>query len=493
MKRLLITFFFPVFLLVNISFALSAETESVAAPTIRMGEGSTSGKNGKGAVPQVPAVTETELPGDNVAESGGPSPEKLQFDLTDCVRMSVRNNSELRGAEYEIEESKWKLKEAQPRGIPVINYQYEAAPAPTDANDPVGSFFNGDVTMENRVKVEVGFPITSFGKIHTAQQLAKEGITASIEKKNQKSSEIVLKTKQLYYGILLARDLRSMLQDASRKLDEEVGKRENSSSPSDPVDLAKLKLTRYEVLKRLGEVNKKEELAIEGLRITMGIDRSHAFEITDRHLKPVEFELKDVTYYLEEAKRYRPESKLLDIAIKAKEDEYRLEKKKLLPNLGAGGFFELGRSTGDIRNVGSTSNFNDPFNFTRAAVGLRLSGELNIREARARIRQKQAEYYKMSVMKDYAEEGLDLDVRDAYLSVKQTKTDEENAEKALRLARQLVFLTKTNYDVGVGDKKDYGDSLQSYLLMKARYYEAVFNYNVAVASLISKVGYQYSP
>jgi outer membrane protein TolC len=422
-----------------------------------------------------------------------PSGPRLQFDLTDCVRMALRNNAEIRAADYDIDNSKWKLKEAQPRGIPVVDYEYQAAPVPKDASDAVKSFFSGDVTMLNRVKIGLGFPIATFGKLQFAQALAKGGITASEEKKNQKSSDIVLKIKQLYNGILLARDVRAMLQEAMTHLDQEVIKRESSTTPTDPVDLAKLKLTRFEVLRRVGEVAKKEELALEGLRIQMGIDRSIPFEITGRHIQPVDFELKEISFYLEEAKRYRPESKLLDIAIKAKEDEYRLEKRKLLPNLGAGAFFEVGRTIQPIINQGQVDDFNNPFNFTRAGFGLQLKGQFNWRESSARIRQKQAEYYKMSVTKDAAEEGLDLDLRDSYLTVKQSKVDLDNSEKAYRLARQLVFLTKTNYDVGVGDKKDYGDSLQSYLLMKGRYFESVFNYNVAVATLISKIGYQYSP
>jgi outer membrane protein TolC len=433
-----------------------------------------------------------KINGGEVTE-GAPSGQRLLFDLTDCVRMALRNNAEIRGADYDIDNSKWKLKEAQPRGIPVVTYEYEAAPVPKNASDAIRSFFSGDITMLNRAKIGLGFPVSTFGKIQLAQSLAREGVDASYEKKNQKAGEVVLKIKQLYNGILLGRELRGMLLEASTRLDTEISKRETETQPTDPVDLARLKLTRFEVERRQGEVDKKLELALEGLRIQMGMVRSIPFEITDRHLTPVEFELKDLTYYLGEAKRYRPESRLLDIAMKAKEDEYRLEKRKLFPNLGVGAFFEVGRTIEPIINQGQVDDFNNPFNFTRAGFGLRMKGEFNWRESSARIRQKQAEYYKMSVTKDAAEEGLDLDLRDSYLSVKQSKVDLENSEKAYRLARQLVFLTKSNFDVGVGDKKDYGDSLQSYLLMKGRYFESVFNYNVAVATLISKVGYQYSP
>ncbi len=419
------------------------------------------------------------------------SPEKMNFDLGDCVRMALRNNSEIRGANYDIQSSEWKLKQAQPRGTPVINYEYNMGPVPTDASRALDSFLEGEVTVINKVKVGVGVPVTTFGKLSMVQTLARQGILASVEKKKQKSSEVVLKVKQLYYGVLFAQELKGMLKDTSDKLGGEIAKRESTETLSDPIETTKLKLFHYDLLKRFGEVAKKEELALEGLRIQMGMDRGFPFQMTDAHLKPVEFQLKDLNFYLDEARKYRPESRLLDIGLKAKESEYRLEKRKLLPNLGIGGFFELGRTAADIRNVETTNDFNDPFNYTRAGVGLRLTGDLNLKEGYGKIKEKEAEYYKMNVLKDTAEEGLDLEIRDAYLTVRQALQDSENADKAQRLARQLIFLTKTNYDVGVGNKQDYAEALQSYLLMKGRYFEAVFNYNVAVASLMSKIGYQY--
>jgi len=434
---------------------------------------------------------EPNLEREDDAENTSPAqPGLLRFDLTDCVRMAMRNNSEIRGAGYDIENAIWKLKEAQVFGAPVVEYSYEAAPVPTNASNAVRSFFSGDITMLNRVKFGFGVPLTAFGKIGLAQSLARTGIEAAQEKKNQKTTEIVLKVKQLYYGILLARDLKTMMDDALKKIDHEISTRETSDTPTDPVDLAKLKLTRFELLKRVGEVNRKGEAALEGLRIQSGVDSGVQFQIIDKHLRPVQFELKEMKYYLEEAKRYRPESRLLNLALKAKEDEYRLERRKLLPNLGFGAFFELGRTTSEVFNVGDVSDYNDPFNYTRAGFGLRLQGNFNWKESNSRIHQKEAEYYKMSTTKDYAEDGLSLDIKDAYLTTRQSKEDLDNSDKAYRLARQLVFLTKTNYDVGVGDKKDYADALQAYLLIKGRYYEAIFNYNIAVATLMSKVGYQ---
>lgn len=466
--------------------------ESLTAAPVQMAPVKPKAK--KQTAPESQAMMEDELSAlEDSPKDESQNPQAFRFDLTDCVRMALQNNAEIKGAEYDIEDSNYKMKEAKPRGLPVFSYEYQGAPVPKDVSNAIHDFFTGDLTFVHRVKLGVGVPITTFGKLQLAQDLARGGIEASKEKKNQKSSEVVLKVKQLYYGIILARDLKSMMEDAVKKIEKEINQRESQADSSDPVDLAKLKLTRFELVKKLGEASRKEEVAVEGLRLQIGLDRTFNFELIDKSLKPVQFELKDIDYYLEESKRYRPESHLLDIALKAKEDEYRVEKRKLAPDMGLGGFFEMGRTMTPITGVGEQNDYTNPFNFTRAGVGIQVKGELNFIQATSRIKQKEAQYYKMSVTKDYAEQGLDLDLRDTYLTVKQNKKDLEESDKAYRLARQLVFLTKTNFDVGVGDKKDYADALQAYLLMKGRYYESVFNYNVSVATLVSKVGYQAQP
>ncbi|MCC6274044.1 MAG: TolC family protein, partial [Deltaproteobacteria bacterium] len=181
-------------------------------------------------------------------------------------------------------------------------------------------------------------------------------------------------------------------------------------------------------------------------------------------------------------------NRLLDIGVKASEAQYRLEKRKLAPDIGIGGFYEFGHTVKPISGVDLTDDFNDPFNFNRVGFGLRIKGEINIKSYLAKTRAAQAEYFKNSLNKSIADEGLELDLKESYLGVLQTREAMENGYRAMKLARQYVFLTKTNVDIGVGDKKDYSDALQAYLVSRGRYLESVFNYNVAVATLELKSG-----
>jgi outer membrane protein TolC len=81
-----------------------------------------------------------------------------------------------------------------------------------------------------------------------------------------------------------------------------------------------------------------------------------------------------------------------------------------------------------------------------------------------------------------------LDLREAYVGLQQNGRNVENAREAMQTARQYVFLTKSNIDIGLGEKKDYSDALQAYLLSQGRYLEAIMKFNMAVATLEQKVG-----
>ncbi len=415
---------------------------------------------------------ETGLPNTN---------QEIIVNLDDCIGMALLNNKEIRAADYDVEAASWRLREAKAGGMPVFEYQVDMGPAPTNVDAAIESFFNGDVTLASRFHIELGIPVFTFGKLDLAQNLAKDGIHAEKIKKTQKENEIVVKVKKLYSGILLARDLLRLLKEADMHLTQEINRKESSEELADPVEVTKLKLFKFEISKKLYEAEQKESLALEGLRITLGISKNYKFELSDQHLTPVKFNLNEFVQYLEKSRKNNPQEALLQIGVHAKEKQYQLEKRKLAPDIGVGGFFEFGFSVDDIQGLTADDDFNNPFNFTRAAVGVRLKGKFDINGMRSNIKRTQAEYYSATLKKSIAKEGLELSLLKDYEQVSQSQKELKDSEKGRQLARQLVFLTKSNLDVGVGTANDYSDALKQYLIMRGRYLESVYNFNTAVA------------
>jgi outer membrane protein TolC len=417
---------------------------------------------------------------------GPRSREMMRLTLDECVDRALTYNLELQAADYGIATAEEKRVEVNRIGYPILDYEYRVAPAPKDASRALESFFSGELAVFNRFKLGVGVPIHTFGKVKKGKELAETGIEAEREKKEQKKSDVVFKVKQLYYGILLAREVNRLLRSARNGVQDEIDKREEQGG-TDPSELLKLKLFRAELEKRIEEGDKKEILAKEALRVQLGIDPTIRFDLATDKLRPAARRVGSYEEYRRQALEQRSELKLVELGYQAKKKQYQLEKRLMAPNLAAGAFFEIGRTPG-VRNVAATDDFLDPFNFTRAGVGLELKGQLDLHTSLSKVRQARSEMHKVDVQKELAEDGVELEVKEAFLEVRNTQLDIQRAEEAGKLSRQLLFLTQSNYDIGLAEPKDLIDALQAFLQSRGQYFEAVFYHNVAVAKLDQKIG-----
>jgi outer membrane protein TolC len=192
--------------------------------------------------------------------------------------------------------------------------------------------------------------------------------------------------------------------------------------------------------------------------------------------------VEEFNVYWETAQAQSTKRKLLDAGNAAKHSLYDLEKRKRAPTLAWGGFFEMGNAP-YVEGEEDNSSFTRPFNYKKAGVGLQLEGTFDWVGSRAKIHQAESEYYKVLLQKKTAVEGIELELREAYLDATNKHRLMDRSKEAQEISQQVVFLTKSNLDIGIGEKKDYTDALQSYLLFQGRYYEAVYNYNMAVVRL----------
>ena len=417
---------------------------------------------------------------------GPTSREVLSLDLRECLQRAMSFSRELQTADQDILTAEEKGSEVRKIGFPILDYEYNLGPAPKDASNATESFFSGDLTVFNRIRLGLGVPLQTFGKVKTGKQLSLLGIEAEKQKKVLKKSEIALKIHQLYYGILLAREIRHLISMANDQLTKEIEKREGKGG-GDPTELLKLKLFHAELDRRAEESDKREMMAREALRILVDVDPLIRFDIKATRLLKVGRPLAPYDSYEKEAVGHRSDLKQLDIYYQVRERQVALEKRLPTPNLGIGAFFELGHAPG-VHGLTTTDDFTDPFNFTRAGFGLRLTGQLDFHGSAAKIRQARSELFKVEIQRSLAREGALLDVKGAYLEVRNSQQEIDRAEEAGKLSRQLLFITQSNFDIGLSEGKEIIDAIQSFLETRGKYFEAVFNYDVSVAKLDQTIG-----
>lgn len=415
---------------------------------------------------------------------------KLRLNLNECIDMALRNNEEIKKTRYDIYGTLARKIEATKRYVPVVSYKYRFAPVPRDLDNAGQSFFSGDISVFNSIKLEVGIPVSTFGRLQVAKELADIGVDASKLQTVRKADEIVLDIYKLYNGILLARELRVLANKGLEAVDSKIQELEKEET-ADQLQILKLKAVIFQIEKKLDEADKKETVALAMLKVRMGIEDDVDFDVKSKALGREYFKDRSYDSLLAQSHEERPEFRLLTRQVQAKTLQYRLEKKEYLPMLKMGSFFDYGVSPG-IRGDEGNNAFINPFNYVRAGLGLELSGELDFRKIKSKVEFAKVEQLKAIADKRSNTRLLELDLKNAYLDWQQKKRLLDRVEKEQRSARQIVFLTKSNLEIGLGEKKDYLEALQSYLLIQAAVHETVFNYNVAVATIKQKIGQLYS-
>lgn len=412
-----------------------------------------------------------------------------RMNLQECIAHALRSNDEIQVMHYDVLSSIAQKIEATKRYVPVVKYRYRFAPVPRDLDNPSEAFFSGDISVLNSIKVEAGVPITTFGKLTVSKELADIGIDASKLQKVRKANDVVLDIYKLYYGILLARDLKVLANKGLDAILEKIKELEGEEN-TDQLQILKLKAILYQVEKKLDEAVKKETIAIAMLKFRVGLEDDVNFNIKDTYLSREKFDRRSYNELIAQSKEQRPEFTLLQYQVDSKDKMLKLEKNEYYPKLILGTFFEYGFSPG-IRGDESSNAFVNPFNFTRAGIGMELSSDLDFRKIKSKVEMAKAAHLKSVADQKSNSRLLEIDMKNAYLELEQKRNLLWRSEQEERSARQVVFLTKSNFDIGLGEKKDYLEALQSYLLVQAAVLENVYNFNVAVATVKSKVGELY--
>ncbi len=363
------------------------------------------------------------------------------------------------------------------------------APVPVDVNVALESFFRGNITVWTKLRVLLGIPVYAFGAMTEARDLAKRGIMAENQKVVKEREKLIRDVKALYYGILFGKEMESLLNRSIDGITNKVESEEASEDPGlSPFEILELKVFREELATGLEKAKVEMDLAYEGLRIQMGLPRDYPIALKRKTLDPEVVELAKLDKYVNASMAHTPDSKLIEIGVDAKRKLWKLEKLKLAPQLGIGFFVEAARAAGDIQGITQTDDYNNPFNYTRAGIGLRVQGKIDFFSAYGRIKKARAEYLKSLYEGRMGKRGLRLDARKSYDEVVKLKKKVISTRRASSLSNDMVFLSKTNFELGIGEVNDYRRALELTLTTRGQYLKAVFDYNTALATLEQKVG-----
>ena len=432
------------------------------------------------------------LLGSSVVMAAGPP----EYDLAACIRAALTSSPDLGAAAADLAGARARLGEAkagrwgQSEYNQLLGFVNEAKGDPTFSPNNKNDIFQG-LGPFTRLELNINIPLWTFGKLDAALKAAQEGLESEHARNDGKRAEVILSTKQLYYGLLLARQLSGILHDMLDIMDKAVKKTQerldSGSSAVTEIDLLKLKTGRARFAKGVVEVDASVSLTRSALARTIGVDADSDFDIADHKLLAVEATIGPLDTYLAEGPGHRPEARQIQTGLAAQSAKVDLETAAYYPTI----FLATGLRYAHAGNREEQTNpfAYDNFNYNVQPVGVvGIHWDLNFFLTTAKVAEARADLDRLAAQKRDAASGLQLEIRRAYSDVVQARETIKVAEEGRKAGRGLLILTVSNFELALGEAEELFKALGAYTEASSDYFRAVHDYDVAVAALSKAVG-----
>ncbi|MDQ3367204.1 MAG: TolC family protein, partial [Myxococcota bacterium] len=126
---------------------------------------------------------------------------------------------------------------------------------------------------------------------------------------------------------------------------------------------------------------------------------------------------------------------------------------------------------------------NDPYNRTGAGVVLALQWQLEPWTVKARVDRARGEALKARAQSELATAGATFDAETALSEATTARAKVAAADEGVKAARTWLASVLQAEAIGAAEPKDLADAYIAWFQMRARWAQAVFQWNVAVVRL----------
>jgi outer membrane protein TolC len=336
-----------------------------------------------------------------------------------------------------------------------------------------------------RTEIKLVQPIYTFGKLSAGVNAADLGVEASRSRASGQVADVELNVRRAYWGAKLARELLSMLDegldylnDAQKKIDEELAEGSGNASVADRL---RLRTMRADIEARSLEARRGADLAKAGLRTLIGPGAPADLDVDDTPLEELDVPARELASYNDLARSFRPEVKALDQMVAAKRALADLERRRQYPDLVL-----LGTATyAYASSIDHPPNAfaSNPFNTSGVGLAAALRMPLDLFVKNAHAHRLLAEAKEAELRRNEALGGISFEVEKAYTEMKEADQRLKTVQKGEKAARQWIAAIMQNISVGLAETKDFSDALLAFFQARVRCLQGVYDHNIAVASL----------
>lgn len=337
-----------------------------------------------------------------------------------------------------------------------------------------------------QLDLKITQPLYTFGKIEHAIAAAGHGVAAGRAGLDVARNELDLQVARAYWGLKATRTSLATLDDVRGELLPWVKKIELDIDTAKPQfnssDLHRIKIALGSLEEIAADITKTQAIAAGGLFALFG----EPIEIDDAELDPGDTVERPIEWYRNEALVHRPEVKQLDEGVAALRSLALARRAQMLPNLALVGGISWRYTSSNIED--SQSAYDNHANYFGFGLYLALEQPLDFVEKFAQLRHAHADAELLSAQQRLAVAGIGFEVDQAWAGLVEARDRVQLSEKLQREARGWLSQVQQNLDLGTEEPRNLIEAARAYFEQRLRYYQAIFDVNVATAQLRRATG-----
>lgn len=400
--------------------------------------------------------------------------KNIDMTLDKCVELALGNNPQINAAFHDILASDARIKQVWSNYFPQLSWQ-------------TGYTRIRQLQLSDALGQNLTFNYYTLGQITLQQMLYDFGVTqnqATIKRLDYEAykttlaatiNDVIYQTKDAYYNLLYAFENRRVAQDTVDKFElfynQAKAFYEIGMNPKVDVTIAEVNLSNAKL--QLIQADNAVNLAVAKLNNVMGVPFIDKYNVQER----LKYQPVDITFNqsIETAREARPELKLAEIKVESANQTLKLVKKSYFPTLSAEGQYQRG---GKSWNSNYGYNFGAYLNFP-TINGMLIKNE--IKEARYL-------YDKEIANAKNTQNQIYLEIQNAFLMLEEKKNQMPVAILNVKQSKENYELSYGRYRVGEASPTELKDAQINYQQAQLSYYNALYQYNSAKASLEKAIG-----
>ncbi|HFD32001.1 MAG TPA: TolC family protein [Gammaproteobacteria bacterium] len=333
-------------------------------------------------------------------------------------------------------------------------------------------------------------PLKTFGKIENFAIAAKHNIKVKEQDVRLQRGNTVYDVKKAYYGYITAHNSNLFLADIQKRIDSAIEtieiwleEDEGKASQGDLYALQSASALAESYVKRAQAL---EKVALEGLKVLMGIPLTQSLELADKRLSPLDLPEEDLEFMQIKAMKDRPEAIQLEQGLKARRALVKAKRSMKKPNIYAGVAGMLAYSP--LRDRIDNPHITDPFNDAGVTplIGVQWQWSGGVQDAKTQ--QSQAELDALLEKNAFAQRGIPYQVSESYAQAQAYYDSTRLLKKSAKAARKWMIASYTDFEAGLEPVDKMVTAFQGYVLSYTEYLTTVYDYNMHVANLQRMIG-----